>query len=223
MTIKRCSLVLLLISWTSALFSQGDDFGVWAGFSGDYQIIKKVTLELSGCVRTFNNVSQVEQYFFEGGAQYKINKYFSASASYRLVNGLENDSKYYFRHKLFFDLKGSLPVHNFDFSGRLRLQQTTKTYIKDDEDLDSKYYLRFKAKTAWNIASSPIHPYFYCEPFLPVFSSTGEEIGKYRLSAGSEVKLTHRSSIDIGYIFQRDYQSQISNIHIVSVTYNFKY
>ncbi|MCX6254003.1 MAG: DUF2490 domain-containing protein [Bacteroidia bacterium] len=223
MMIKKSFLLFLFISFAGISFSQEDDFGLWIGLTARHEILKKLDVELSGCLRTYNNSTQIEQSFLEGGVHYRFNKYISTAGSYRLISILEDDSKYHFRHKLFLDIKGSIPYRNFQFTGRLRLQRTTRTYIEDDEDLLAKYYVRLRLKAGYNFNSFPINPYFYYEMFCPAFSDTGFEISKFRLSPGIQLQISHRSSLEAEYIFQRDYNPHISNEHIISINYNINF
>jgi hypothetical protein len=223
MMIKRFFLITIFFSIAGISFSQNDDFGLWLGVNARHELLTKLDAEISGCLRTFNNASQIEQSFIEGGLKYNLNKYISLSGYYRLISKLEDYSKYYFRHKLFLDIKTTVPVGNFSFSGRARILRTTKTYIEDEEDLISKYYGRLKLKAEYDIPSFPLAPYLYFEPFTPVSSDAGLSISKYRLSAGTELKINRRSSLDVGYIFQRDYLLHISNEHIISLTYKIKF
>jgi hypothetical protein len=223
MMIKKTLLIILFISFVGASFSQEDDFGIWIGVDARHEIFRKLDVDLSGCLRTFNNTSQIEQSFLEGGVQYRFNKYISLAGSYRLISTLEDDSKYYFRHKLFLDIKGSVPYKNLAFSARLRLQRTTRTYIEDNEDLTSKYYGRLKLRAAYDFPAFPLTPYIYCEPFVPVFSDSAFKISKYRLSAGTELQITRILSIEAEYIFQRDFQPHLSNEHIISLNFKIKF
>jgi len=215
--------IILLLSFTIAGYSQNDDFGMWFGIDASHNLVKKFDISLSGCIRTIDNTSRIEQYFVEGGLGYKLNKIFSVSASYRLLNTQEKNSNFYFRHKIFFDLKGTVPVNQFSLSTRLRLQRTTRTYIEDNEDIEAKYYVRLKTKASYNIPSFPLDPFIGCEIFCPAFSDNGLDIYKNRLSVGAELKLSKKNSLSAEYIHQRDYHPSISDINIVSFGYNFKF
>jgi hypothetical protein len=221
--IRRVLIAVPLFAFAYSAFGQNDDFGIWLGIDIRHQIIKNLDVTLAGCMRTFNKTSQVEQYFVEGGLQYKFTKNLSTAVSYRLVNTLEDNSSYYFRHKLFLDLKGSLPVNKFDLSLRIRMQRTTRTYIEDSKDLDSEYAGRVKLKAEYNLSSFPVVPYLYMESFSPVFSGSRLSMSKTRYSAGAQLKITRNSSIEAEYIFQRDFQPKISNEHIVSLNYKIKF
>jgi hypothetical protein len=223
MMIKKTLLTSILIILAGTCFSQDDDFGIWIGVNANHKVLKNLDAELSGCVRTFNNASKIEQSFLEGGVQYSFNKFLSLSGSYRLISKLEDDSRYYFRHKLFLDIKGTFPLNNFSISGRARIQRASKTYIEDDEDLISKYYLRLKFKAVYNIPAFPLTPFIYCEPFFPISSGSGFAISKNRLSVGTQLQITRKSCIEAEYIFQRDYKPKLVDEHIISLNYKIKF
>ena len=223
MTIRKIFLTLTLIAIPLLIYSKGDDFGIWTGVNVKHKIVKKLDAKVSGALRTFDNNSKIDQSYLEGGLEYDFNKYISVSGSYRLISKLEDNSEYYFRHKLFIDLKGTLPAGRFDLSLRARIQRTTKTYIEDEEDLISKYFGRLKLKAGYNTPSFPINPFISCEFFSPDLSDRGFGITKNRFAAGGELKLTKKTSLEAGYIFQRDYKPHISDIHIFSIDYNIKF
>lgn len=223
MMIKRSFLLFLSFTLTGISFSQDSDFGVWAGVNAGHKLLKKLDAEISVGLRTSNSSSQVEQYYFEGGLQYKFSKNVSLSGAYKLLERRESDSKYYPRHKLYLDLKGTLPAGSFSFSGRARIQRTSKTYIEDDEDLNANYIGRLKIQASYNFKSLPIKPYVYGESFSPVFSDSGFNISKYRLSAGTQLKITRIISLNTEYIFQRDFKPDISSRHIISINFNIRF
>jgi hypothetical protein len=221
--IKKIFLLIFITSITLAGSSQNDDFGVWMGVDVSHHLFKKIDATLSGTVRTFNNSTKIEQSFIEGGASYELNRIFSMAASYRLSGKIEDNSQYYYRHKLFFDFKGEFQFNRISVSGRARLQTANKTYIEDDEDLETDYTARLKVKASVNLSASSFKPYIYCEPFFPLFTEDGFKVGKNRISAGTIIKITKRSSVDAGYIFQRDYLPHLADEHIISLTYRFHF
>jgi hypothetical protein len=223
MMIKKTLLLIPLLSLAVITFSQDNDFGLWFEFDARHELVQKLDLEFSGALRTINNSTQIQELFLEGGLQYNVNRYVSLSGSYRLTSGIEDDSEYYFRHKYFMDIKGTLPVRKFSFSLRAKIQSTTKTYIEDEEDLLSKYYFRLKFKGTYDLSAFPLKPYVYYESFIPVFSDTGYRVDRHRISAGAELRISRKSSVDLGYIFQRDYQPHLSDENIVSFNYKIKF
>jgi hypothetical protein len=221
--IKRILPALLLVCVPFLVQAQENDFGIWANVEVEYGLSKKFDLEFSGSVRSYNNTSELEQAFLEGGVKYSIWKFLSVAASYRYISRLEDNGFYYGRHKLFIDATGSFPAGSFSFSGRFRLQRVVLTYIESEEDDIARYVLRFRAKASFRAPSSPLKPYLSFEPFLPVFTEADILIGKYRLSAGCELYLTNRSSIDIGHILERDFKPAVINLHIVNLGYKVRF
>jgi hypothetical protein len=220
---KLITCILFLIFSAHFANSQDNDFGIWFDINSEHRIIKRLYLDLSGSVRTFKNTSNVDEYFAEGGVSYKLNRYFSFGSSYRIINKLEDDSEYYLRHKIFAYIKASVTAGRFDFSGRIMYQRTVQTYIEDDNDLIPKNVARFRLKTVYNFPSFPAKPYLYVEPFFPVFNDKDLQIRKYRTSAGLEIKITPESSIEAGYIYENYNKSNVTDMHIFSVEYNFRF
>jgi hypothetical protein len=221
---NRISLLVFFITCTTfSISAQESDFGIWANVDAEVSLSKKFDLEFSGSVRSYNKTSEIEQAFLEGGVKYSIWKFLSVAASYRYINKLENNGFYYGRHKFFTDINGSVSAGNFGFSGRVRLQRTTVTYIETEEDKIARYHLRLRVKADYRGSSSVFKPYLSFEPFIPVFNGANPSIGKYRLSAGSELFLTQKSSIDIGYILERDFKPVQINLHILNIGYKIRF
>lgn len=224
MTMNRriCILFLtLLLSLTA--FAQDKDFGIWYGISASHNLNKKLELNLATEIRTFSNAAKIDEVFLEGGLEYGFNKYLAVAGSYRVSKNIEDNNSYYFRHRVFIDLKGSLPAGNFSFSSRLRFQTRTKTYIENEQDKHPDYYGRIKLKAVYKTPTFPVNPYVYAELFLPMFSDKTRTVEKIRYSAGLEFKIVKNHSVDLEYIFQRDYLPHISDISIVSLCYNIKF
>lgn len=223
MMTRKIYIILFLFFFACSANAQDPDFGIWYGVSAGHKMSKKIELDLSGNVRTFSNASKIEEVFIEGGLTYNLNKFLSASGSYRLTKKIEDNNSYYFRHKYFADIKGNFPLKNFSFSCRLRYQVESKTYIQDDNDNVPGYTGRVKLKVVYKTPTFPLNPYAYLESFCPMFSKHSGSIGKNRYSAGVDVKVTKMQSVQVEYIFQRDYQPHLSDINVISVNYSVKF
>jgi hypothetical protein len=223
MMIKKWYIIMFLYFFSMTAFSQPKDFGIWYGVSAEHKLKHKLEMNLSADVRTYENASKIEEGFLEGGLSYSVNKWVEVAGSYRLSKFIEENNSYYFRHKVFVDVKGNLPAGNFGFTCRLRFQTRTKTYIADDNDADTRYTGRIKLKVLYKTPSFPINPYLYSEAFCPLFSGKSGTIGKDRFAAGIEVSVIKHHSIEAEYIFQRDYQPHIKDMNIVSLNYNLKF
>lgn len=220
--IRRTGSVFVAVIISLTVSAQDKDFGIWYGTNINKGITEKIDLDVSAMVRTFQKAAKVEQGFLEAGLGYKINKHLDAALAYRLTSALEEDSKYHIQHKIFLDLKGDVKVSDFSFSGRLRFQSRFKTYLVYFSDKYPDYTGRVKLKAMYRSPSFPLNPYIYAESFCPMFANSDRLIGKQRYSAGAVLKISAASSLDIGYIFQRDYQPNLSNMNIISLEFNLK-
>jgi hypothetical protein len=216
-------LVFIALITCKSGYSQDHDFGIWYGINTESSITKKLELDVSAMIRTFNNASKIEQSYIEGGLSYKFNKYFLASGSYRLINTIEDDDLFHLRHKFLSDVKGTLPVKDFTFSLRLRLQTQIMTYFEPGDDKSPDFTGRIRLKCQYNIPKFPVNPYFSFESFSPMFENSVRLLGKERISAGFEYKIAKNHSIELGYIFQRDFIPRKSDISIISIIYNIKF
>lgn len=223
MMTRRWLATLILIFLALEAYSQDKDFGIWYGISAEHKLKKKLEIDLSGSVRTFNNASQIDEAFIEGGLTYSLNKRLGIGASYRLTKSIEENNSYYFRHKIMVDFKGNVPAGNISLSGRLRFQTGYKTFITEENDLHPYYTGRIKLKVTYKTPGFPLDPYLFIESFCPMFSDKTKTIEKNRFSAGAELSIAKHHSVDVEYIFQRDYLPHISDISILSVNYNIKF
>lgn len=224
--IRKIFFFLFFILLPLMVFAQEKDFGVWYGISSEISLSKKVELDISAKLRTFEDASRIEESFLEGGITFNFSKYLAATGSYRVTNNLEDDDSYYFMHKFFIDLKGKLPLEKFTFTGSFRFQTRSKTYIEDVDDEDLDYSGKFKIKAIYKTPTFPLNPYVYSEVFLPLFSGDSETsgtVGKVRYSAGVDLKITKVHSVELEYIYQRDYHPHLTDMNIVSVNYNLSF
>jgi hypothetical protein len=220
--IRRAIVFLSTVIITISISAQNTDFGIWYGANVNKGITDKIDFDVSAMVRTFQKAARVEQGFLEAGLGYKINKHLDAAVSYRLTSALEDDSKYHVQHKAFIDLKGDVKVSDFTFSGRLRFQTRIKTYLVYYSDKFPDYTGRIKLKAMYRTQTFPVNPYLYYESFYPMFASSDRIVGKNRFSAGIVIKISQAHSVDIGYIFQRDYLPRTTDMNIISLEYNLK-
>jgi hypothetical protein len=217
---KNFLLTILFSSISGIIISQKSDFGIWGGVSATYRLDKHLEAKISASLRTLENTSKIDQYFAEIGIGYRFNDNFSCEGSYRIINKQEFDTVYHFRHKLFFNIKGTLPAGRFLFSSRLMYQKTMKAYIEDANDMIPRHYARLKLKTSYSGPTSPFRPFVSFEPFVPIFNDSGFKINKSRSSAGIEIKISNRSSFETAYIFEKVNSTGVPAMHIFSMNYD---
>jgi hypothetical protein len=220
---KKVLLTVLILLPSLIVFSQDKDFGMWFGASAKHEIFRNLDLDVSGSLRTNTNSSIFDQYFIQGTGSYSINRYLSAGISYRLIKKLESNSDYYYRHKYFLNLTATVPAGNLTFFGRAMYQITNKTYVENDNDLIAENTARFRLKSKFKIQQTPLKPYLELETFLLLTENSGFKISKYRFAAGTEVKLSRKSSLDLSYIHEKRNNSSNSVMNIISLGYQFDF
>lgn len=223
MKIPKLAILIFVLNLPKLVYSQSDDFGIWYGLNPEFSLTKKLDIKVSAMIRTFKNASIIEQVFLEAGASYKFNNYLSTAVSYRIIDNLEDNSEYHIRHKWFADVKGTLPLGNFSFSARLRLQVQTKTFYENEKDKIPDYHGRLKLRVSYNIPSFPVNPFLCIESFSPLFKNHVQLVDKDRFTLGLEYKIFKKQSIEGEYVFQRDFLPHISDINLISLTYNIKF
>jgi hypothetical protein len=222
MTIKKLFLLFLLSGIFAASYSRDDDFGIWYGVTAEHKLIRKLELDLTGNIRTFKNASKIDEAFLEAGLTYKFNKYVSVGASYRFTEFYEDDEAYHPRHKWFIDIKGTLPLGDLSVSARFRFQERYKTYFEDEDDKIPDSHGRYRLKALYNVPSFPVNPYVAAEIFCPMFTSTTRSIDKDRFIFGVEYNIK-KHSIELEYMFQRDFLPHISDLNVISIGYNVEF
>jgi hypothetical protein len=223
MKIKRRSYLLLALLLPLAAGAQDDDFGIWYSATAKVGITNRIDADISAELRTYNNAGNIEQAFLEAGVDYKLTDFLSAGASYRITEAFEDDLKYHPQHKIFLELKANIKPGNFTFQGRVRYQTRFKTYFQDADDEIPDHTLRIRLKAIYRTPALPLNPFIYSETFIPLFRDSERFVGKNRLAAGVEFKITGRHSIEAAYLFQRDWLPKLADEHIINVGYNLKF
>lgn len=223
MTIKKTFLTILILGSTAVAFSQDDDFGTWFSVSGEHKFSKKLELNASANIRTYDNSSKISTAFLEAGLEYKIIKGLGIGAGYRPEFRRDKDETFHLRHKWFVEAKGTLPIGDLSISARARFEERYKTYYLDEGDKTPVKHGRYKLKMLYNIPSCPVNPFIASEIYCPLFRQTTRYIDKTRYIAGAEYNLRKKQSLEVFYMFQRDYLPHISDINVISLSYNFRF
>jgi len=222
MRIKNLSLLIAVILLPAGLTGQKSDFGLWYQFSADHELVKGLRVEAEASLRTDNNASRAESWYFEPGLRYKFNKYFAAGIYYRFIEQVEKDDRFHARHRWFVQLKGDLPVSRFTFSARYRIQQQFKTYIGDPEDEIPVWSHRLRVELDYDIKSLPLTPYINAEIYNQVFAGNDIMVEKMRYMAGVEYTIAKRHTVGIEYVYQDSKVSKPAWLNAVSLNYAVK-
>ena len=221
--------------------AEGDDFGIWTEVDVEKKVSKKLSLEGGLEMRTRDNVKTVDRWSGSVGASYKLTDWLKASAGYTLLydnNEKWNDKQtkvanfWGTRHRFNVSLTGSVDFGNLSVSLRERWQYTyrpektvERTKVSNGKVEDKTY--NGKGKNVWRNrlqlkykVTSMWRPYANGETYV-----AGSGLEKYRLSAGTEIRLSKKHSFDVQYMFQKSCSDDDDegNRHILGVGYTFKF
>lgn len=221
--------------------AEGDDFGIWSEIDVEKKITKNFSLEGGVEMRTRDNVKTVDRWSGSLGASYKLTDWLKASADYTLL--YDNNEKWNekqtkvakfwgTRHRFNVALTGSVNFGNLNVSLRERWQYTyrpektvERTKVSNGKVEDKTY--NGKGKNVWRNrlqlkykVTSMWRPYINGETYV-----AGSGLEKYRLSAGTEIRLSKKHSFDVKYLFQKSCSDDDDegNRHIVGLGYTFKF
>lgn len=220
---KKILLVMLVVINTAAFsLAQDKDFGLWYSIAAEKEILKDLDLEIDVNLRTYHDAKEIEEGFADLGLGYQFNKHFSAGISYRYTQMREDDELYHPRHKWFADFRAKTALGDFDISGRIRFQQRYKTYFEDENDKESKELLRLRGKAAYDIPKFPLNPFVTTELFMPIFGQVSRTVDKQRFTGGFEYNISKKHSLELEYMFQRDFFPDRTDMNIISINYSIK-
>lgn len=220
------SLFLLLSSLV--ITAQKTDYGLWYEASTEYDIAKGLRFEFEASIRTDQNASKIEKFYFEPGLRYKFNDYFAAGIYYRLTEQRETIDKsegiyeFHPRHRWFVQLKGSLPLNRFTLSARYRFQEQFKTYIEDPGDEIPAWAQRLRLELGYDIKGLPLAPYANVEMQSGLFSPDDIMIEKWRYIVGADYTFNKKHTIGLAYIYNVSKDSKPAYMNAIGLKYKIK-
>ena len=205
----RFALVLSALLLTSVgVKAEGDDFGIWTEANVEKKVSRNLSIDAGVEMRTRDHVKTVDRWSGSIGASYKLTDWLKASADYTFLydnNEKWNDKQtkvasfWGVRHRFNVSLTGSVDFGNLSVSLRERWQYTyrpektvERTKVSNGKVEDKTY--NGKGKNVWRNRlqlkyklTSLWRPYVNGETYV-----AGSGLEKYRLSAGTEIRLSRR-------------------------------
>ncbi|MEZ5104412.1 MAG: DUF2490 domain-containing protein [Draconibacterium sp.] len=207
---KKAFLVItLIVAGFEFSFAQRTYFE----FKLSKEIFKDFELSVSPQVR-FNEGFDLKKYFADLEAEYEFNKYFSASATYRLgTNITKKDNKEFFG-RFAIDAKTGFKWHHFESQFRLRYSNENSDFSDDKEE--NANYLRYKIGLEYHIKKLDLTPYIYTEFFQNLPESNWD---KTRYEGGLDYKINKHNKIGAYY---RLNTTEDDRIHIIGLSYKLE-
>ncbi|MBN1107524.1 MAG: hypothetical protein JXR66_00945, partial [Bacteroidales bacterium] len=81
----------------------------------------------------------------------------------------------------------------------------------------------FRIKATYRTSSFPVNPWVFAETFFPTYPETDKLIGIMRLGTGIEYSISKRHSIDLSYVFRRDYIPDLYDVNLLVLEYNIDF
>lgn len=224
--IKFTSLILIVFS-TFISFAQEEDLNDWESWNAvglKYKLNKKWSFELEENLRLKENISEIDKYFTQLGASYKINKHFKVGAAARYISENDNTGKVqgyenYFRYHLevIYDHK----INDFSFEYRLRYQNKNELGVDDY----ANQHLRLKAAITYNIPHWKLDPEISAEIFNHIENGDDDGFDRYRLTIGSTYDMKDYGKIKFYYRYKKQLNEEFpetKNIIGLKYTYTIK-
>ncbi|MBR4728638.1 MAG: DUF2490 domain-containing protein [Prevotella sp.] len=240
-SVRLCMVLAFVLLASVEIKAEDDDFGIWTEVNVEKKISRSLSVDGGVELRTRDHVKAVDRWSGSIGASYKLTDWLRASADYTLLydnNEKWNDKQtkvanfWGTRHRFNVALTGSVNFGNLSVSLRERWQYTyrpqmtvERTKVSNGKVEDKTY--NGKGKSVWRNrlqlkykVSSLWRPYVNGETYV-----AGSGIEKYRLSAGTEIRLSKKHSFDVKYLFQKSCSDDDDegNRHILGVGYSFKF
>ena len=219
--IKKGTIALFALLLSGLAVGQTPDYGIWYEAKADKKIWKGLRADFEASIRTNENASNIEKFYFEPGLRYKFNDYLNAGVYYRLIEQKEKDGNYHARHRWFAQMKATAPtVARFTFAVRYRIQQQVRTYIEDPGDEDAQWYQRVRLELDYDIKGIPLRPYVNAEMHMQLFDPNEYTVDKWRTMFGVEYTLNKKHTFGLEYIYNDSRVTKPPYENLLGVTYS---
>lgn len=137
----RIKLLLSFFIFCSTLGYSQSDLASWASYQLSYKINTKSSISIRPILRHNNNLSSIQDVFFDTSFDYKINKFLKIKILNRVVSNFKGNYGLAF----FFDVSSMFAISNhLNFVNRLRY------HLGLDLELFGKDFLRYEPKLIFN-------------------------------------------------------------------------
>ncbi len=220
--LRRYSLIVIVITFFSIGSLSAQTTGEWIGAELSLNLPHKFSFDVSGQARILNNYLNLYKYQAQFDLGYELHKRVDVGVSYRSEWRVEKDGYFYYRDKMFAEVKFNYPVNRFKFKDRIRYQRRRKTYINDDWDLIPIQRLRNKIELSYNIRKNKITPLVSFELFFPLNSFITPVVDEYRIAVDIKYPISKKQSIKTGILYSRELYFDTLYAILFRFTYTFK-
>ena len=223
--IQRHFIVFLFgISFLQIGFSQTSP-ELWMSGGVDVKMTEKWGIATALDIR-FYDFGAPGTIFPEFSSSYQLHDNFKLSADYRLIFDENKFGNYTLENRLNLNGQLKLKFTNFNFTSRLRYQTkfgSIRSIANYSPEFDQA--LRIKPGIDFKLKNKKIKPGLDAEWFYSLENGElGKRFTKYRLSAGAEINLPGKNTLNVKYIFGQLINLPRQNTeHILSLAYTWEY
>ncbi|MBA3680789.1 MAG: DUF2490 domain-containing protein [Bacteroidetes bacterium] len=201
------------------------DAGMWATFTIQKKINKRVTLVVDQELRLRENFQRINLFYTNIGVDYKANKWLKVSPTYRAIQKKRFDGTFSYRHRLMLDLTLKKKFQKITLSERVRYQIEVQDLYTSKKGKLPEQFLRLKTDLKYNL-NDDVTPYISCELRYQIHSPRGDgpvyDYGFHRIRnvAGIEYQINKSNSINLYYLIQSEFNiSDRESIYILGLAY----
>ncbi len=205
---KKQSFLFLVFLLPFLSFSQSRDLWQWSTLSIDKKITPSLSFIFDEELRLQNNLSEVNLFYSNIGAGYKVNKYVKVAGVYRWINKNRKDSPYSSRHRFYADVSFKYRMSPLVFSFRTRIQTQVRDVYSSDSGLVPENYWRnkFDLKLDMNRRFAP----YVAAEFRYQFNNSrikeaNNQFDRGRYYIGLDYEINRVNTAGVYYMIQRDY------------------
>lgn len=228
-------LILNLLLLNTVLFSSlnyaqsGDkDWASWSTIGVEYELNNRWSFGLEEQFRLKENFSEVDNFFTQISAEYKVFKNFKIGVGARYIRNNDNTGNIqgyenYFRFQI--DAMYKHEINNFKIGYRLRYQNKNELGVSYDEGDYANQNIRFKTSLEYNFKKWKLDPKFSAEVFNKFQEGDDNGFNKYRLTLGTDYKIKNFGKLGVFYRFEKELNVDFpdtTNILGLKYTYSFK-
>lgn len=218
--IRTLWIILLLFCSFTVSLAQISDFELWSGVQLRKNITKKLRVSFEEEIRFNENISDIKKFYSEISLSYRLNRYIKFAAHYRFTENKTILSYYSTRHRIMADISLRYRISRLTVAYRARFQTKYIDIYSSETGFVPRNHSRNKLSLKYNIRKNPVSPFASGELYYQLNNPEGNQLDKFRYTAGFEYNINKKNSFDI--YFRNQQQLNVNNpvkSYIIGVKY----
>ena len=198
---------VFLLSITNCFSQVENDAGLWTTFTIQKKITKKISVVVDQEFRLRENFQRINLFYTNLGVDYKLNKYFKLSPSYRAIQKIRLDNTVSHRHRLSMDATIKKKFNKITLAERVRYQIEVQDYLTSSKGRLPEQFISCELR--YQIRSWRGNDMFYNNSFHRI-----------RNIVGADYEFNNKNSITLYYLIQNEFNiNNLENIYIIGIAY----